>query len=281
MARFISLLVVLTMMGCVMAACLMKDLSGLTLDSRQQILAVNNRPGAFVQCRQAGDKLDCTPLVFEMARYERYDFEGVTWVNDSLFYAVIEKRNNQCLAGCELSQEVLPFRINEKGRVVEAQCGSLTIPLMRGDDPGCAFANCGLEGITYDSRRRLLYVAKEIHKPRLFAVQLTGELCPTGSFVEIAPPERMSSYNDLAYSRARDSLFVLSSEDRRLIEWRLGDHSIGLRSELIPELHRFLFAVPIVEGVAVDDAAGRVMLLAESGRFISVPLPPVQTANQP
>lgn len=274
MARVFAIVPAALAAGLLALACAFHDWSGMTLDDRGRILAVNNRPGAVGLCEDSGEELVCTPLPFEMRNYSRYDFEGIAWVGPELFYVVSEKRDNRCMADCRLSQDVMAFRINARGEVAAAACGTVTIPLLRGDNPRCPYANCGLEGIAYDARRRMLYVAKEAEQPRLFALPLNEDLCPTGQIAPLRPPVALSSYNGLAFSQARDSLFILSTRAARLYEWRLSDNRIVLRSEDIPALHHFLTTVPIVEAVTVDDAAQRLYLASERGRFLSVPLPP-------
>lgn len=254
-------------------SCSLRELSGLTKDGQGRFVAVNNRPGAFALCRQTDNKLDCRRLPFHYPLYSSYDFEGVTWVTENLFYAVIEKRNNHCLSGCSLSQDIIAYRIDEQQQVVAAQCDNVHIGLYEDDVEDCPFANCGLEGIAYVSDRNLLMVAKEGQSPRLFAVQLGEDHCPTGSYVQIKAPEPMASYNGLTYSEKRRSLFILSTAEHRFYEWLIGEKRIGLRSESIAEADRFLRETAQVEGIYVDDEQDRLLLLAEGGEFLSVPLP--------
>jgi len=256
-----------------------RDLSGLTADGQGRILVVNNRPGAFLLCAPDGDSLDCKRLAFRTTRWERYDLEGVAFVRDDLFYAVSEKRDNQCLGGCSLMQDLLAFRIAEDGCVVPAACGSLTIPLFEGDDPECGFANCGLEGVAYVPERNLLYVAKEYSQARLFAVQLDGRQCPTGVYAEARPPEPLSSYNDLAWSPRWESLFLLSANDSRFVAWNLQTNAVVLRSEDVPEAAAFMKAHRSTEGIWIDDAQNRVLLLEEGGAFGAFELPPLPVAS--
>ncbi len=274
------LLVGMTLLFAALSGSCMRDLSGLTVDSQGRILAVNNRPGVFAHCKPKDGRLDCESLPFDVELYRRYDFEGVTSVNEHLFYAVIEKRNNNCLSGCELSQEVLAFRLGKDGKVRRAACPGLTIPLFEKDRKNCRFANCGLEGVAYDPDRNRLYVAKETWEPRLFSVSLDENHCPTGEFQEIHPPETRRAYNDLAYSSKRQSLFILSGYYHTFLEWNLKENRIVLNAEKdLPEATRFMEEHTATEGIYIDDETETVWLLTEKGAFFTARLPSPSAPN--
>lgn len=264
--------ILLLFAACLFGGCV-RDLSGLTLDGQGRVLAVNNRPGVVLRGTLHGDTLDLHPLPFRLSTLMRYDLEGIAYVDDDLFYVVSEKEDNACVGGCTLAQDVIPLRLDEDGYVAPSRCARLRLPLFADDDPACAFANCGLEGVAFDGERNLLYVAKEAFKPRLFAVQLDDSHCPTGNFVELHPPLAYPGYNDLAYSAARHSLFILSTRAHAFYEWRLDVDRIGLQSRDMPEAAAFLARTPVVEGLALDDKNHQLLLLAESGAFARFPLP--------
>ncbi len=266
-------IMVITAAGC------LHDLSGLTMNSEGRILAVNNRPGLFAWCEPDSGRLDCKKLTFRLPTYSHYDLEGVTWVGNNRFFAVAEKRDNQCLAGCELSQEVMAFTLDDKGEVVAGPCGPLIIPLYADDNPDCPFANCGLEGVAFDPDRKLLYVAKEADQPRLFAVQLDGRLCPDGAFKQLALPRPFPGLSDLAYSSKRQSLFILSSRGHGFYGWHLPSKEIRIDSSRYPECEPFFQAHIPVEGIYVDDSTDTLLLLAEDGALLTLSLPPVEETS--
>ena len=275
MTRFIrqlfgglSVLLVLICFGC------LRDLSGITMDRDGHIYSINNRPGVFARCEADGDSLRCKPLPYRLNTYRSYDFEGITWVTDSMFYTVIEKTDNQCSTDCNLSQQVLAFQIDPKGYVISAACDPLEIPLFKNDNPDCRFANCGLEGVAYDSRHNRLYIAKEHSQARLFVAELDERHCPTGNVLQMKPPKTYASYSDLAYSAKRHSLFVLSSRQEGFFEWDLKENRIILNSdEAYPDVRPFIQAHIPTEGIYIDDRNDSILLLAEDGALYTAKLP--------
>lgn len=257
--------------GC---AARLHDLSGLAKDGKGNIYSVNNRPGVFVKCERMGDKLDCERLPYKLTTYERYDLEGIVWIEGEFFYVVSEKRDNICAASCALSQDILLFRIDHEGMVEAGHCAPFTIPVFESDDADCPYANCGLEGIAYDSQQKLLYIAKERKKRRLFKVPLNENLCPSGTFEEITPPEEALpvAFSDLYFSKARQSLFILDSRGERFYEWKLSEERIGYDSNINPKVKAFILNNIPTEGIYIDDAKNEAHLLAENGAFLIVPL---------
>lgn len=272
----VILLVLLFAAVILFSSCDLRDLSGITKNSKNEWVTVNNRPGSFAVCSPKGDELDCKRLKFNLQTHELLDLEGITYIEDNLYYVAIEKRNNQCLSGCTLSQEVIAFRISASNEVYTDSCGSLKIPLYQNDVEDCSFANCGLEGIAYDKDRNRLYIAKEMVQPRIFMAQLDENKCPTGEYKEVAPPLVMITYNGLAYSSKWQSLFLLSTRRNMFYAWNLTTNSISLKSSQIPKVQEFLETKDLVEGIYVDDESNTVVLLAEDGSFISAELPPVK-----
>jgi len=250
------------------AGCL-RDYSGISAIGPDEYIITNNRPGIFEHCRmKSADELTCKRLAFKSSEFTFYDFEGVAWVNDKLFYAVIEKRNNRCLAGCELEQMIVPLRIEENRYVTEAACGELELPLFKGDDPDCAFANCGLEGVAYNQQLNLLYVVKEHSEKRLFVVPLDDKLCPAGNFEQMKIDDGLATYSDIAYSQARNSLFLLSRVSRAFVEYSLDQNRIVLHSRDVPGMTEFFAENEDAEGIFVLDGSSQVLVMGESRAFI-------------
>ncbi len=268
-SRFMFLLCCLLLL----TACV-RDYSGITRIRAGEYLITNNRPGFFETCEltEDGQGLKCRRLSFMVSKYQFYDFEGVAWVNDDLFYAVIEKRNNRCMFGCKLEQFILPFHIDQRRRVTIGSCGEMEIPLQKGDDPNCPFANCGLEGVAFNPSENLLYVAKERDRKRLFKVPLKDDFCPSGNFEQFEIGDNFSGYSDLAYSEKRKSLFVLSRSDRAFVEYSFVEKKIVLHSRDLPEAALFMDENPDVEGIFVEDDDGSLVLLAESKAFLRMKL---------
>ena len=275
-ANLLTIAVVSAAIAVLAAACLFRDLSGVSIDSKGRLLAVNNRPGLFALCEMDGDKFTCKKLAFRLSSFERWDLEGVTWVDENMFYAVSEKRNNQCFSACELSQDVVAFRIDEDGFVSEARCRQVRIPLFESDNEDCSFANCGLEAVAFDIDRNVLYVGKEMYQARLFRLELDKDHCPTGEFKEIEPPRRVLSYNDMHYSKKRRSLFVLSLKVEAFFEWNLPTNRIVFDSKTLPETGKFIRENIPVEGITFDERSDEIILLAESGKYHKVKLPDVR-----
>jgi|GEM_PF-2697666 len=278
----IKLLLFLFVLGALLAmlmSCGLSDLSGITKNDKNQWIVVNNRPGAFAVCEDAEGSVNCERMKFNLATHKLLDLEGITFVGDNLYYAVIEKRNNQCLSGCELSQEVVAFRISASGDVYTDSCGSLKIPLFDTDIEDCSFANCGLEGIAYDSDRNRLFIAKEMVQPRIFIAEMNKDKCITGEYREVSPPRVYMSYNGLAYSSKWQSLFLLSSHHKSFYAWNLVRNEIVLRSEDMPTMQKFLDNNDLVEGIYVDDETNQIVLLAEDGSFVSAKLPELKNNN--
>jgi len=261
----------------------MKDLSGLARDKTGKFYSVNNRPGLVARCDidMEKGKSRCKALPFELQTFENYDLEGIVWVNEKLFYVVSEKRENQCFEKCTLSQEILPFTINEQGRVVQAACSPMQIPLLPGDDPNCRAANCGLEGVTYDAEKNVLYVAKEHSEPRIFRIPLDEQQCPIGRYEELDVAKLFPAYSDLAFSAKRRTLFVLSSRGGGFVELDLATKRVLFSSDSILGVREFIKAHIPTEGILIDDEKDMVYMMAEDGAFFSMPLHKASSAANP
>ncbi len=272
MRRFLTTLVLLSALLAI-AGCL-HDYSGISGINPREYIITNNRPGLFERCRlESADKLSCRHLAFKSSEFGFYDFEGLAWINDHLFYAVIEKRNNRCLAGCSLEQKIIPLRIEDDTYVTQAACGEMEIPLLKGDDPDCEFANCGLEGVAYNPRLNLLYVVKEHSQKRIFTVPLDGKHCPAGNYGQIQVGDGLANYSDIAYSQARNSIFLLSRVSRDFVEYSLDAGKIVLHARDVPGMAEFFSANDDAEGIFVLDDTSQIIVMGESRAFVLADLP--------
>jgi uncharacterized protein YjiK len=78
-------------------------------------------------------------------------------------------------------------------------------------------SNIGLEGITFDTGRNCFYAVKEKTPASLYRVNLDGSLIHYAAFDNL-----MSDYSDVFYEKNTDSIYLLSDEDRKIMQTSLG-----------------------------------------------------------
>lgn len=227
------------------------DASGLTFDPvRGTLFTVINSPPAVAELSREGR------LLRHIRLRGMEDAEGITHVRDDLFVLADERL-----------QQLLLVRIGDDTKEIDTR-----------DAPRLGLAielsgNLGFEGVSWDSARERLLVAKEKSPLRIYEISgLPGVLRGERFDLQISewkesrsPGLFMRDLSSLTLHEPTGHMLLLSDDSKLVVEYDTEGNPLSLMP-LWRGWHGLARSVPQPEGVAVDDE-GALYLLSEPNLF--------------
>ena len=216
-----------------------QNASGLAFNPvTKTLLLVLNRPTQVIELGLDGNVKRIIPLLgFD-------DTEGITLVYRDLFAIVEEKRKTICL-----------IQINHKTASID-YAGVAKIHMDQDNSGKRRAGNNGLEGITYDAKRKLFFVANEKKPVTIYQLPWTdvGE-----SDYRITNPDNvdmgsliLKDLSGLYFHSCSGNLLLLSEKSRCVVEYTMDGKAIG-RLSLNTGSARSLRKNTRPEGITMDD----------------------------
>lgn len=206
-------------------------------DETDTLYTTVNKPSRVVELSRAGKVLRSIPVKGVA------DLEGITHIEGERF-AIID----------EHQQQIYQIRIHPDTAsldVIDAPRLGLGILLA---------GNLGFEGVTWDEKKRRLFVAKE-KKPLIFEIDGLPDFDAGArthhlnlNINEWQPRQPFSRFlrdiSSLSRHERMDHLLILSDESRLLVEYSMDGELVGIMP-LWPGWHGLSRPIPQAEGIAV------------------------------
>jgi uncharacterized protein YjiK len=167
--------------------------------------------------------IDFSGKVLQKIKVNGFDLEGITFLNDSTLITILERSRTVVF-------------LNLKG--IEQRRFSLKI----GGEP-----NEGLEGITYNSRNKHLYIIKEKNPCKLFETDLEGNVLVEKTL------NISKDLSGLFYDAGNNQLWITSDESKSIYKCN-PDGAV---------LEQFKVDIRQIEGITIDFRTSKLYLVSD------------------